>query len=248
VKEPNFFNLDNKLGVATLEAYERLFRNASHHHAIRGEASVWQLTSPAGSTGAHVLVPGERHFQRRRQLDRIAEHHGKARIGLTAEEISRGTGSAGSAPRRVRLPMLSGAPRCFLHGGICSLATQFTRLHAAVREDRVSAVVFDLTTLLRTRGANTAVFQTFLGVENDDQNDLPILNRARMIPRCPALHWAKFIALQIKGRTWIRINLGLSGRLSRDNIVERRALSTAPFYRRVVIRPGAAPAAAARAV
>jgi hypothetical protein len=47
VTEPNFFNLDNKLGVATLEAYEQLFRNASHRHAIRGEASVWQLTSPA---------------------------------------------------------------------------------------------------------------------------------------------------------------------------------------------------------
>jgi hypothetical protein len=45
VKEPNFFNSDDNLGISNLTDYEELFRGASVSHAAVGEASVWYLSS-----------------------------------------------------------------------------------------------------------------------------------------------------------------------------------------------------------
>ena len=45
MKEPHFFNTDDRRLISTLEAYEDLFRPASSGHCALGEASVWYLSS-----------------------------------------------------------------------------------------------------------------------------------------------------------------------------------------------------------
>ena len=46
LKEPNFFNSDDNLGISGLTEYEALFRDARVSHTAVGEASVWYLSSP----------------------------------------------------------------------------------------------------------------------------------------------------------------------------------------------------------
>ncbi len=45
VKEPHFFNTDERQGVESLPAYESLFDKAGPRHVAVGEASVWYLYS-----------------------------------------------------------------------------------------------------------------------------------------------------------------------------------------------------------
>jgi hypothetical protein len=45
VKEPHFFNTDDRRFISTLEAYENLFRDASRSYCAVGDASVWYLSS-----------------------------------------------------------------------------------------------------------------------------------------------------------------------------------------------------------
>ena len=45
MKEPHFFNSDDRQAVRTFDEYEALFRGATEEHVAIGEASVWYLSS-----------------------------------------------------------------------------------------------------------------------------------------------------------------------------------------------------------
>ena len=63
VKEPHFFNTDDRRFISTLEAYENLFRAASSDHCAVGEASVWYLSSTEAVRNILALSTG-RAFHR----------------------------------------------------------------------------------------------------------------------------------------------------------------------------------------
>jgi hypothetical protein len=45
MKEPHFFNNDDRQAIRTLDDYEALFWSATEEHIAIGEASVWYLSS-----------------------------------------------------------------------------------------------------------------------------------------------------------------------------------------------------------
>jgi hypothetical protein len=112
--------------------------------------------------------------------------------------------------------VLSGSwRRLFLYADVCALGTQLQRLFAVVPRDRVLTILLDDVIADPRREYVRAL--RFLGVDDDFRQEFPVYNSARVI-RSPRLTRALFLAIRIKDRLGIRLNLDLWRRVS-DRIV-----------------------------
>jgi hypothetical protein len=230
-KEPHFFNTDDRQLIATLNAYEELFRGACSRHSAIGEASVWYLSSSEAVENILRYQPDARFIvMLRNPVEMAPALH--AEMALTGHESVLEFGSAWALQeeRRLgrRLPTLCWANRRLQYGDICSLGAQLQRLLLLVPRGRVLPVVLD-DVVDCPRREYLRVLE-FLGVGDDGRSYFPILNKAR-IARWPRLARILFVFSELKGRTGINLRLQLAARLFDANIVEAARPSPSPAVR-----------------
>jgi hypothetical protein len=227
MKEPDFFNTDDRQGVTSLSAYENLFCEARNNHIAVGEASVWYLSSSHAVRNILDYQPEARFIVMvRNPVEMSAAVH--AEMVFWGHETVRDFQTAWDlqAERRQgrQLPRLTWARRRLLYGEICLLGAQLERLLTAVPASRVLVVVLD-DLAVAPRQQYLRVLQ-FLGVDDDGRVEFPTHNKAKIL-RWPRLTRAMFVAEQIKHRMGIKSGLGLWSLLLAINKIEtpRPALS-----------------------
>jgi sulfotransferase family protein len=220
VKEPHFFNTDDRQGISTLRAYENLFSAANHNHYAVGEASVWYLFSTEAVKNILQYQPGARFIVMvRNPIEMAPALH--AEMMISGHENIRDFAAAWEHQERRRqgqwLPPFSWAHRRFLYGDVCKLGSQIERLLSAVPASRVLAIVLD-EIISDPRQQYLRVLR-FLQLEDDERSDFPIYNKARTM-RYPNLTRAAFDLTQIKRRIGIKPGINLWRRVSKFNTIE----------------------------
>lgn len=221
VKEPHFFNTDDKLGVPPLAAYEDLFAAVGAAHRAVGEASVWYFSSAVAVANILRYQPQARFVvMLRNPVEMAPALH--AEMVLAGHENIRDFRAAwdlqGARRRGERLPALSWARRRLLYGEVCLLGAQLARLLGTVPAERVLAVLLE--DMARApRGEYLRVLD-FLGVADDGRAAFPVHNPARVL-RHPDLTRALFLASQVKNRLGVQLHLDLWRRLSAVNVTAR---------------------------
>jgi len=187
VKEPHFFNTDDRQGVSTLAEYDALFSQANDHHSAVGEASVWYLSSSAAVGNILRYQPDARFIVLlRNPVEMVPALH--AEMVLSGHENVRDFRAAWDlqdARRQGRhLPLFTWARRRLLYGEACALGAQMERLLAVAARERVLPVVLD--DMATDPSAEYLRVLRFLGVADDGRKDFPVRNRAR-VPQHPIL-------------------------------------------------------------
>lgn len=224
MKEPNFFNTDDNqgpvYGVTTLDAYEALFASATAGQRAIGEASVFYLSSGVAMANILHYQPDARFIvMLRNPIDMAPALHAEMLIlGLENVRDFRTAWDLQYDRRRGRhVPRLSGSwRRLFLYADVCALGTQLQALFTAVRRDRVLTILLDDVAADPRREYLRAL--RFLRVDDDFRREFPVYNSAR-VNRSPHLTRALFLAIQIKDRLGIRLNLDLWRRVFERNVV-----------------------------
>jgi hypothetical protein len=220
IKEPDFFNTDDRRRVTTLGAYENLFREATNHHSAVGEASAWYLSSSNAVRNIPNYQPEARFIVMvRNPVEMAPAVH--AELLFWGHENVHDFRAAWDlqAERRQgrRLPGLSWARRRFLYGEICALGAQLERMLSAVPASRVLTVVLD-DLAVDPRHEYLRVLR-FLAVDDDSRVEFPVHNTAKTL-RWPGLTRAMFAIVQIKRRMGIELGLNLWNRVSDLNKIE----------------------------
>ena len=222
IKEPHFFNTDDRQGVATLALYEDLFREADESCLSVGEASVWYLSSADAARNILAYRADARFIVMvRNPVEMAPALH--AEMVLTGHENIRDFRAAWELQderRRGRhLPPLVWARRRLLYGDICSHGAQLERLFSLVDPNQVLIVVLDDVAIDARREYRRIL--RFLGVYDDNRTDFPIHNRARTA-RSPRLTRLLFVLTQLKARLGIKRGLGLWSWIANLNVIESR--------------------------
>jgi hypothetical protein len=183
-KEPEFFNTDDEPhkhgGIANLDAYEALFRDACEKHLAVGEGSVWYLSSSTAISNILRYQPEARFIAMVRNPVEIAPAL-HAEVVMFGRENVRDFGTAWSLQEQRRhgrrMPAFSSARRRLLYGEVCSLGAQIERLLSMVPAHRVLVLVVDD---IRSdpRREYLRVLE-FLGVPDDGRDSFPSYNTAR---------------------------------------------------------------------
>jgi hypothetical protein len=210
IKEPHFFNTDDRQAVTTLDQYEALFRDATEEHIAVGEASVWYLSS-AKAVPAIIRYQPEAKFivMVRNPIEMAPAMHGEMlRAGLEYEQrFSRAWNLQDERRRGRRVPpAYCWARRRFLYGDVCSLGMQLQRLLMTVSPNRVLTVNLD-EIRADSRREYLQVLQ-FLGVPDDGRVHFPLYNPATAF-RYPNLQRVVYPALELKDRLGMRSGLGV---------------------------------------
>lgn len=221
IKEPHFFNSDDRQGVASPAAYARLFAGARDCHAAVGEASVWYLSSAVAVANILRWQPRARFIvMLRNPVEMAPALH--AEMVLAGHENVRDFRTAWDLQdqrrRGERLPAFSWAQRRLLYGEACALGAQLERLRAAVPAERVLAILLD--DLARAPRREYLRVLRFLGVDDDGRAEFPVHNQARAL-RHPALTRALFVASQIKNRLGVQLHWRLWDRVLTANATAR---------------------------
>jgi len=220
VKEPHFFNTDDRQGVTTLADYAALFRAAGDGHAAVGEASVWYLSSAAAIGNILRHRPAARFIVLLRSPVEMAPAL-HAEMVLSGHENVRDFRRAWDLQDERRagrcLPPFTWAQRRLQYGEACALGAQMQRLVSVAGRARVLAIVLDDMAADPRQEYRRAL--RFLGVADDGRQDFPVHNTARAL-RHPILTRALFVASQVKNRAGLDLHLGLWERLARANTLK----------------------------
>jgi hypothetical protein len=220
VKEPHFFNSDDRRFISTLEAYENLFRAANRSHCAVGEASVWYLSSTEAVQNILAYQPDARFIVMvRNPVEMAPSLH--AEMLISGHENVHDFSAAWYCQEERRqgrqLPPLSWARRRFLYGDVCKLGAQLQRLLSRVPASRVLAIVLD--DIGEDPRAEYLRVLRFLGLKDDGRIDFAIYNKAKKL-RWPGLTRVIFDMMQIKTRLGVSLGLNLWDRVSKLNTVE----------------------------
>ena len=220
LKEPHFFNTDDRQGVATLGEYQNLFAGAGENCLSAGEASVWYLSSANAARNILAYRRDARFIvMLRNPVEMAPALH--AEMVLTGHENVRDFRAAWDLQDERRegrhLPPLVWARRRLAYGEICCLGAQLERLLSLADRSRVLTVVLD-DVVADSRREYQRILR-FLGVEDDNRADFPVHNRARTA-RSPRLTRSLFVLTQIKARLGVKFSLGLWNRLAEFNVME----------------------------
>jgi hypothetical protein len=228
IKEPHFFNTDDKRGTVSLQQYERLFAEAQSCHKAIGEASVWYLSSSTAVTNILQYQPQARFIVMIRDPVEMAPAL-HAEMVLSGHENVREFDLAWylQEQRRLgrRLPAFSWATRRLLYGDVCRLGEQVARLLSLVTRDKVLTVCLDELSRDPRRDYSRAL--QFLGVDDDRRTNFPVYNRSRTV-RWPAATRFLFILLQLKERFGVDFNLDLWSRFTELNLKEEARRHVSP--------------------
>lgn len=209
IKEPHFFNADDRRHIRTLDAYERLFSaSTSGHHAI-GEASVWYLFSRVAVANILAYQPLARFIvMLRNPIEMAAALHSE--MLLSGHENVRDFHKAWLLQDLRRsgqmVPALTWATRRLQYGAVCSLGAQLKRLLAAVARERVLTITLD-DIATNPRQVYLRVLH-FLGLDDDGRIEFPALNKSRSV-RWPRLVRTLFLLGELKTRSGINVRSGL---------------------------------------
>jgi len=228
LKEPHFFNTDDRQGVATLSYYESLFRGATSRHVAVGEASVWYLSSTEAVRNILCYQPQARFIVMVRNPVEMAPALHQEMLLSGHENVSNFQAAWNLQTERSQgqsLPLLGWARRRFLYGECCALGAQLNRLLADVSKDAVLVIVLDDLDD-NPRREYLRVLQ-FLGVRDDGRNEFPVYNKARM-PRWPGIARFLFIMIQIRRKLGFKAGLNLWNIISRLNKIETQRTSLPP--------------------
>jgi hypothetical protein len=220
IKEPHFFNTDDRRSINSLDGYEKLFSESGGRRRCVGEASVWYLSSATAVPNILRYQPQARFIVMVRDPVEMAPAlHGEMVISGHENVCDFATAWSLQEERRLgrRLPPLSWAKRRFLYGDICKLGLQIERLFSLVPRDRVMVICLD-ELADGPRAAYLRVLR-FLGVEDDGRTDFPAYNKARKT-RWPLATRLLFLALQIKNRLGLDLRLNLWNSFSAANLME----------------------------
>ena len=234
IKEPHFFNSDDRQAIRTLDEYEALFRDATGQHIAVGEASVWYLSS-ANAVPAILRYQPEAKFivmvhnpiemapaLRGEML--LSGHEYQQRLSIAwnlQEERRRG--------RRIRG---SWARRRFLYGEICSLGMQLQRLYETVSLHTVLTIILDDIRADPRREYLRAL--KFLGVPDDGRLGFPIYNPASAF-RYPQIQRVAYPILHVKNGLGVNSGLRLWTRVENLMRTERPREPLAPEMISVLI-------------
>jgi hypothetical protein len=228
VKEPHFFNTDDRQGVSSLAEYERLFADARGMHAAIGEASVWYLSSATAVPNILAYQPAARFIVMLRSPVNMAPAL-HAEMVLGGHETVRDFRTAWHLQDARRhgecLPALSWARRRLLYGEACALGAQLDRLLGIVPRPRVLIILLE--DMARAPRQEYQRALQFLGVPDDGRTAFPVHNAARAA-RYPGLTRALFVVAQVKRRLGIRLHAGLWDRVAAFNMAPRPRPPLAP--------------------
>jgi hypothetical protein len=217
IKEPHFFNSDDRQAIRTLDEYKALFRGATEEHIAVGEASVWYLSS-ANAVDAILGYQPEAKFivMVRNPIEMAPALHGEMLLsGLEYEHEFPMAWSLQEERRQGRRIRGSWAQRRFLYGEICSLGMQLERLYKIVLSYRVLTIVLD-DIRADPRREYLRVLK-FLSVPDDGRLDFPVYNRASVF-RYPLIQRIAYPFLHLKDRIGVSSGLGLWTRV--ENLME----------------------------
>jgi hypothetical protein len=220
LKEPNFFNADDKLGVRTQADYDDLFRDVQVHHTAIGEASVWYLSSPVAVPNILQYQPEARVIvMLRNPIEMAPALHSEMLIGgrENVRDFRMAWDLQDERRRGKRLPALSWPQRCFLYGEICSLGAQYARLVSMISRDRVLPVLFD--DICENPRREYLKVLRFLSLDDDGRSEFPVYNSARRL-QWPRLTRFMFLAMQAKEQVGITLNLQIAKRIYEANTIE----------------------------
>ena len=208
MKEPHFFNSDDRQAIRTLDEYDSLFYRATEEHIAIGEASVWYLSS-AEAVRAILRYQPEAKFivMLRNPLEMAPALHGEMLLsGLEYEQSFSTAWNLQEERRQGRRVRGSWARRRFLYGEICSLGVQLQRLYATVSFHSVLTIVLD-DIRADPRHEYLRVLK-FLGAPDDARLDFPIYNSASAF-RYPQIQRIAYPILHLKDRLGVSGGLGV---------------------------------------
>jgi len=220
VKEPNFFNSGDKLGISNLTDYEELFRDARVSHAGVGEASSWYLSSPVAVQNILQYQPEARFIVLlRNPIEMAVAVHSEMLIsGLeNVAAFPTAWGLQGDRGEGRRIPVFSWRHRCFLYGDVCLLGAQLQRLLAVAKGNRVLPILLD--DIRENPRREYLKILAFLGVADHGRTGFPAENTARTL-RWPWLARSQFVIWQVKRKLHINdFCLNLLSAVSARNVV-----------------------------
>ena len=227
MKEPHFFNSDDRQAISTLDGYEALFCGASEEHIAVGEASVWYLSSANAATAILRYQPEAKFIvMLRNPIEMAPALHGEMLLsGLEYEHEFPKAWGLQDERRQGRRIRDAWARRRFLYGEICSLGVQLERLYKIVPSDRVLTVILD-DIRADPRHQYLRVLQ-FLDVPDDGRFDFPVHNPASAF-RYPGIQRVAYPILHLKDRLGVSGGLGLWTRVENLMRVERPRKPLAP--------------------
>jgi hypothetical protein len=209
IKEPHFFNSDDRRPVRALDQYEALFCGSSEEHIAVGEASVWYLSSTEAVPAILRYQPEAKFVVlARNPIEMAPALHGEMLLSGHEREwrFSRAWELQDKRRRGRSIPVLSWAQRRLQYGDICSLGMQLERLLMAVPSHRVLTLILD-DIRIDPRREYLRVLE-FLGVPDDGRLHFPLYNPASAC-RWPSLQRAVYPVLELKYRLGVRGGLGL---------------------------------------
>ena len=220
IKEPHFFNSDDRQAISELDEYEALFCGASEEHIAVGEASVWYLSSANAVTAILRYQPEAKFIvMLRNPIEMAPALHGEMLLsGLEYEHEFPMAWNLQEVRRQGRRIRVSWARRRFLYGEICSLGMQLEKLYKIVPSSRVLTIILD-DIRADPRHEYLRVLQ-FLGVSDDGRLDFPIHNPASAF-RYPGIQRAAYPILHLKDRLGVSGGLGLWTRMENLMRVEK---------------------------
>ncbi len=221
VKEPHFFNTDDRRVVNTLEHYESFFRDAGPQHMAVGEASVWYLSSRNAVTGILQYAPDARFIvMLRNPIEMAPALH--AEMVFTGVENTQDFATAWSLQEERRqgrrLPALCWEPRRLQYGDACSLGAQLERLLSIVPRQRVLPIFLD--DIRQDARREYVRVLEFLGIADDGRRDFPVHNVSKVL-RWPLLPQLANAVLLVKTKLGITGGLGLWSRIEAGNRLEK---------------------------
>jgi hypothetical protein len=227
IKEPHFFNSDDRQAISTLHEYEALFSGATEEHIAVGEASVWYLSS-ANAVSAILRYQPEAKFivMLRNPIEMAPALHGEMLLsGLEYEHEFPMAWSLQEERRQGRRIRAAWARRRFLYGEVCSLGMQLERLYKIVPPYRVLTIILD-DICADPRHEYLRVLQ-FLDIPDDGRLDFPVHNAASAF-RYPGIQRVAYPILHLKDRLGVSGGLGLWTRVENLMRVERPRKPLAP--------------------
>jgi hypothetical protein len=228
VKEPHFFNTDDRRGISSIEAYEELFRKASERRRSIGEASVWYLSSADAVQNILSYQPEARFVvMLRNPIEMAPALHGEMVLSGHENVLDFRTAWDLQNERRVgrNLPPMSWAKRRLLYGEACLLGAQLERLLSQVKLSNVICIFLD-DLAANPRKEYQRVLH-FLGVQEDGRQYFPIYNASKTI-RWPHLTRLIFVLLELKNKIGLNFHLGIWRRFSAHNAMEKERATISP--------------------
>lgn len=212
IKEPNFFNTDDKYKVIrSLHEYEKLFKDTQPEHIAVGEASVWYLYSQvavdnilkyAKSPKFIVMLrnPIDMAFSLHQQEIYSANEHitDFKKAWLLQEKRANG----------LEISRYCNEPRRILYGPACKLGEQLARLYRLVPKESVLTVILD-DVKDNPRHEYLRVLK-FLNVPDDGRTTFPVYNPAKVHR---SLWLGKWLVLLRRVSKRVQVALGIQSRL-----------------------------------